>query len=363
MPGSRSGKFLIAEETGMKIIFTLCSNNYLAQAQVLCKSVQQHEPGATFVIGLTDEKLGTIDYASFGCEVLEVSRIEKNIITLAKKYSIVEFNTCVKPRYFEYFFQEMNAEQVIYMDPDICMYQPLLEIDEQLQLNDFVLTPHTLSPIPLDGHTPAENLFLNYGLFNLGFLAVKSTSQVMQFLTWWKERTYELGYYKTAIGLFTDQIWINLVPIYFKQVAILNHPGYNMAPWNLHERKLDTEQGYYRVNQEHALVFFHFSGFHPGHQKLHKEYTRHQWTERPDMHSLYDAYRISLEKEKYHERITIPCYYAGIRENYLHEQKAIQQQKDAAAFALLPYHIKMTRNLKKMIPGSLKQLTLNLIKT
>ena len=347
----------------MKIIFTICSNNYLAQALVLWKSVQLHEPAATFIIGLIDEKQEAIDYHSFGCEVLEAKSIEATITELAKKYNIIELNTCLKPRYFQYFFENRNAKQVIYLDPDICLYHPLQQMDAHLLEHDFVITPHTLSPIPLDGHTPQENLFLNYGLYNLGFLAVKKSEQVMQFIEWWKDRTYHNGYDKPAIGLFTDQLWINLVPVYFNKVAILTNPAYNMAPWNLHERQLDTEKGYFRVNGEYPLAFFHFSSIHPAVMKLHKEYTRFQWADRPDLHELYTTYQQALENKNYSRYINYPCYYVALRKDYLNELKLLQQRQEAAAYADLPFHIKITRQLKRIIPRPLKQLTLNLIKT
>ena len=72
-----------------KIIFTLCSNNYLAQAQVLAASVRQHQPGWKFVLGLVDTMLEQVDYKSFEFEVVTAADIEPGIQHLAEKYSIV----------------------------------------------------------------------------------------------------------------------------------------------------------------------------------------------------------------------------------------------------------------------------------
>ena len=60
-------------------------------------------------------------------------------------------------------------------------------------------------------------------------------------LHWWKERTYNMGYQRLEKGLFVDQLWMNLVPVLFESCNVLNHPGYNMGPWNLHERKLQVK--------------------------------------------------------------------------------------------------------------------------
>src|SRR5215467_11108371 len=125
----------------MKIIFTLCSNNYLAQALVLSRSVRTHQPSWSFVIGLIDKKENKIPYSSFDCDVIEADSIEPEMDSLAKKYSIVELNTCIKPTFFKYFIEDLDAEKVIYLDPDICLYCPMDEVDLNLISKNFILTP------------------------------------------------------------------------------------------------------------------------------------------------------------------------------------------------------------------------------
>ncbi len=84
--------------------FTLCSNNYLAQAQVLGNSLKQFHPESNFIIGLVDEKIKEIDYSRIPFEVLPVSSIEPKLDELLTKYDIIELNTCIKPAMFEYLF-------------------------------------------------------------------------------------------------------------------------------------------------------------------------------------------------------------------------------------------------------------------
>jgi hypothetical protein len=318
----------------MNILFTICSNNYLAQAKVLADSARKFQPDWTFIIGLVDKKDPSIPYRNFGFEVMEVAHMEPRINTLAEKYSIVELNTCVKPSFFEYFFQHRKAERVIYMDPDTCIYSPLEAIDQLLSENDIVLTPHILSPLPMDGLTPDEPLFLNYGLYNLGFLALKRTAETQRFLRWWRERTYQKGYDNPARGLFTDQLWINLAPLYFEGVAILRHPGYNMAPWNLHERTL-RENARPSINEllvrsgdlfylesGEPLAFYHFSGFKPGVPKIHKDYTRFTLEQRADLKNLYQTYEQQVTLSRYEKYSGMPCHYVTVRQQFLARQQA-----------------------------------------
>jgi hypothetical protein len=345
----------------MKVIFTICSNNYLAQALVLASSVMKYQPSWKFVIGLVDKKHPTILYDKFPCQILKAHNIEPGINQLAEKYSIVELSTCLKPTFFQYFFEDLNATEVIYLDPDTCLFQPMHELEERLIKNEFVLTPHILTPIPLDQHKPTENLFLNYGVYNLGFLAVKKTEQTAEFLHWWKERTYERGYDRPAHGMFTDQLWCNLLPVLFSRVDILRHKGYNMGPWNLHERRLERKGDDYLIESGTPLVFYHFSGFHPAKHQFHWDYTRYLWNDRPDLQELYTTYRTRLLQEGYERYTPLISHYSGIRTTYLMEQKLGKEESESNR-QNMSYQRRIIRQVKQLVPSGLKKVVVNLIK-
>ena len=338
----------------MNFLFTLCSNNYLAQAKVLADSVRQFLPDWTFLLGLVDKKDPSIPYQDFGFEVTEIAQMEPRINTLAQKYSIIELNTCVKPAFFEYIFQHRKADRVIYMDPDTCVYGPFDAVDQLLSVHDIVLTPHILSPIPMDGLSPEEPLFLNYGLYNMGFLALNNSAGTQRFLRWWRERTYQKGYDNPARGLFTDQLWINLVPLYFEGVAILRHPGYNMAPWNLHERSLRDAAGNFYLESGEQLIFYHFSGYKPGVPKIHKDHTRYTMQQRNDLKTLYEDYEQKAGQAQYLRYSGMPCHYVAVRQEFL----ALQQTSQPP----IPFYRKKIRQFKGILPVRLKKLALDLIK-
>jgi hypothetical protein len=108
----------------MTLVFTLCSNNYLAQAINLGNSLLKYNPSYLFKIGLVDRKNNSIDYSAVPYEIIEVENIGINDFEeLYKKFNITELSTAVKPFYFHYFFLGGNAvTDVIYLDPDILVY-------------------------------------------------------------------------------------------------------------------------------------------------------------------------------------------------------------------------------------------------
>ena len=158
-------------------VFTLCSNNYLSQAIVLGQSLLRANPVWKYVIGLVDKRDVTIDYDKMGFDIVDVDQVGiVDLEDMVHRYSVIELNTAVKPYYFKYLFLYRNTgDVVVYLDPDIYVYKPLLELEFVMQKHDIALIPHCLSAIPLDGCIPIEEDILNTGIYNLGFLAVKKT--------------------------------------------------------------------------------------------------------------------------------------------------------------------------------------------
>ena len=104
---------------------------------------------------------------------------------------------------------------------------------------------------------------LEYGYYNLGFIAVSKSFETDRFLNWWHWKLTEHGYLNLDEHLAWDQKWCDLVPIYFDGVHILKNPGYNIAFWNIFERHISENQGKYWVNEKYPLRFIHFSHYMP----------------------------------------------------------------------------------------------------
>jgi hypothetical protein len=340
----------------MKIAFTLCSNNYLAQAKTLGDSIKLKNPEYQFFIGLVDTLSPEIDYdEEIGHQIILSNEIEiPDFDDLWKKYSIIEFNTCVKPFYFQYFIKKFKPiDFLFYLDPDILIYDDIKIIENEFDdTAGLLLTPHILSPIPLDDKTPGENIFLNYGVFNLGFLGLKNPELSIQFIEWWKERTYHLGFDQTEKGLFVDQLWFNLVPIFFKNVKISKHPGLNMAPWNLHERKLSGENAILFLNQSVHLVFYHFSKYKFNEQhSISDRYDRYVFKDNPALQKLYTNYHKLLRDngiEKYSE---ILCFYMVMRKEYFENEERKKEIEKMNMIMSSPSK-KIKYYMKKILPDA-----------
>lgn len=308
----------------MNVFFTICSNNYLAQAKVLGASLHQHQPGIPFYIFLCDKKSGEINYDELNAEVIAAEEIEPAMDELALKYNVIELNTCIKPHVVQYLFETVKADKVIYLDPDIKVFSSLSFLFEALETDAILLTPHIYTPIPIDGKLPGEHTFLNYGLYNLGFVALKNNSESLAFAQWWKEHTYKQGYIRPEDGIFVDQLPVNFAPFFFKNVKVMQDWGLNMAPWNLHERHLTYRDGEYWVNDSIPLKFYHFSSFKVDSHDLPPYYNRFTMKDRPDLYEIHAAYNEELKAAGHLFYSRFQSSYTQLRDLHL---KKIEKQK------------------------------------
>lgn len=297
----------------MHIVFTICSNNYLAQAKVLLNSVLLHNPEYKVVLVLVDKFDPEINYDSFEPIILvkaEEMGIE-GFELLVEKYDIVELNTAVKPTAFKYLCDKYNhSEHIIYLDPDIKVFSSMDLFNNLLNQYSILLTPHIYTPLAIDNLSPNEQIFQMHGTYNLGFLALNVTQkQALSLLDWWEERCLSICFRDTTKGLFVDQLWLNLAPSYYSETHILRHMGCNMAPWNLHERKLSKLNEEWVVNNSERLVFYHFSSYDFNKpENINKPfYDRHNFENRPDLKKIYITYHKELIENNVKFYSTLNC--------------------------------------------------------
>ncbi len=301
----------------MRAACTIVSKNYLAYANVLSQSFAEHHPDVPFYVLIVD-RLSPGDIKGNENRRFEYVEVEELGITefekVAFKYNVLELNTNVKPTFLKWLARK-GFEKIVYLDPDIYVYRPLDDVFGLLEKEaDIVVTPHILTPVN-DGRRPDDAEYLKNGIFNLGFIAVAARGDGVRFLDWWEARCLENAFNEPRSGVFVDQKWVNMLPCLFERHKILRAPGYNMAYWNLHERKLTLKDGEYCVNGTDPLIFFHFSGLSlSDRDQVSKHQNRYRLTDRPDLRELFDSYRNQLTKAG-HERYAKLPYAFGVFTN------------------------------------------------
>lgn len=297
----------------MKVAFTICSNNYLGSAKVLVDSFKRFHPDFEVFIGLVDLPSNQVDYPSLGCTVLPITAVGMpDLRELSQKFNIIELSTTAKPYYFKHFFA-LGAHQAVYLDPDIEVFASLTAVRHGLDSAMITLTPHMLTPVD-DEFWPNDKHILPTGIFNLGFVALARHPQLAFFLDWWTDRCLKYGFRNACEGLFYDQIWMNYVPTFFESYHIIRDPGYNVANWNLHERRLTRDAaGKWWVNSQAELAFFHFSHYNITVPDVISSYhNRFTFANRPDLLALFTEYRQQVISHRGEFLKTLVPYYGEL---------------------------------------------------
>jgi len=302
-PGERRSQASLAPGR-KRVVFTIVSANYIGFAATLMQSVAEHIPDAERFIVLSDvpHDFADIDLSAtlLPCDRLGIS----NIDGMKLWYSVIEFNTAVKPFAFLHFFEKLGFDEACYIDPDILLFSPMTEVFSALRNHSCVLTPHMIHPLQ-DGKEPSDLTIMKSGVYNLGFLGLRNDSDGRRLASWWADRCFTNCRIDIAGNMFTDQRWMDLAPAFVSRPFILRHPGYNIAYWNLLHRSVSrTKAGRWLVNGE-RLVFFHFSGISPTDSK---QFSKHQNRFGPEnlgiVNDLCDLYRARVLNNgwvKYHK--------------------------------------------------------------
>ena len=207
---------------------------------------------------------------------------------------VIETCTAVKGRALNRLLEMPNVDQVFYFDPDTAVFNTMAPIVQLLNEFSIVLTPHQIDPEPRDNRLAIldnEAASLQYGVFNLGFIAVSNDDESRRFASWWEDRLNAFCHDRLDIGIFVDQKWCNLVPCFFDNVKILRDPGYNVASWNLSQRKIDIcPDGNIYVNNC-LLRFFHFTKLGPIGDVMTSRYAQ----DNVEVYEIWSAYKRMIE--------------------------------------------------------------------
>jgi hypothetical protein len=241
---------------------TIVARNYLPQALTLYESIRRHEPLREFVILVVDGPREEIAASRprlrfVGLDALGLS--DREALDLATIYDVVELSTGVKPLLLKRLLDEF--EQVVYLDPDTYLVSPLSDLESLVDQHAVVLTPHVLEPIPPGESFLSEINTLTVGVHNLGFCAVGRGG--VPFLDWWWSHLERECLIYPLLGLFVDQKWTDIGSVMFRAHS-LEHYGYNIGHWNLHERQFQKSGSEYVMERSgEPLRLLHFSGFNP----------------------------------------------------------------------------------------------------
>lgn len=298
-------------------VFTSISLNYLPKARVLAKTLKQFHPDWSFHLLISDHLTASNSHQyedelkdNHFDQIIWVDQLDiPNLYGWIFKHTVVELCTAVKGPYLQRLVSE-GSEKVMYIDPDIAVFNELSAIDKLLDEHAILLTPHLLDTTD-EPNAINENEIdgtMRHGIFNLGFIAVNPRrADGRRFTEWWGHRLLNFCYADYERGLFTDQKWCDAVPALFEDLHIIRDPGYNVASWNINTRQLSiSEEGQILVNGRYPLRFYHFTGYDSGAGNF---MTRRYSAQNELVDEIWSWYAREIKKMSQDKMGTLPCYY------------------------------------------------------
>lgn len=285
--------------------FTVVTPNYLAHARSLKKSFLKHNPDAEFFIGILGNESHCPEMSRGNCYFVN-SLIDSRIEGMIRRYEPLEMNCALKPFFAAHILEhQSHVQRLIYLDSDMYVFGPFASLTEAA----ITLSPHRTKNV---GYLPEPKDFsvisLNrYGVYNAGYFELRRKTEAFAFLDWWKKLLEHTGYEKADEHLFGDQLWLNLVHSFFDDVYINKNPGYNVAIWNLIERRVEERNETYYVNDK-PLVLFHFSKYNMSEpdKLVYYEEPYLTFANFPELKTIYQKYREGLLEAGYEKYKSIP---------------------------------------------------------
>lgn len=239
----------------MRHFCTYFDSRYLSRGLALHESLQQQCPDfKLWVLCLDSSSYDTLTKL----DLKEVHSISFNeflhgddrLQSARENRSLVEFYfTCTPSLPLFILKAEPEVEMITYLDADLFFFSSPEPIFEEMGDCSIAITPHRY---------PTELVKNNiYGFYNVGWLSFRRDTIAMACLNWWRDRCLEWCYDREEDGKFADQKYLDQWPKLFENVAVLNHPGVNVAAWNLSGTRIHHLKNVIMVN-DHPLIFYHF---------------------------------------------------------------------------------------------------------
>lgn len=231
--------------------------NYLTRALVLYESLVHYSDKSftLWVLCFDDESYHILNQLQLpGIQLITEHEFEADdepLLQAKANRSRVEYYwTCTPslPLYLLKHHPEISL--ITYLDADQCFYNSPRPVYEEMANRSILIIEHRYAPE--HAHQAAQS-----GIFNVGILAFRRDPDGLACLHWWRERCIEWCYAQYEDGKFGDQKYLDDWPTRFSNVAVLQHKGTGVAPWNLAQYRISSNHDSVTIDDE-PLIFFHF---------------------------------------------------------------------------------------------------------
>ena len=248
-----------------RIICTIITGDFAHYALALHDSLASQDSEINFAIFISGGKISeehlNVLQKKEKLKILHFSQLEKFGLAkeLNEKYANSyhdAFRWGMKPVFTNFLLSE-GYEKVIYLDSDLFFFGNYEFLFEELDRCSVLLSPHWRSSNPKLEYSNFVDNFRD-GIYNAGFFGASKGAR--KALDWWSQMVLFKCEVSRKDGYYVDQRYLDILPVYFRNIKHLEHRGCNVGNWNQTECKRGlNEHGEVLINEKFPIVFIHFT--------------------------------------------------------------------------------------------------------
>ena len=245
-----------------RVYCTCFDRNYLSRGLALYRSLRRYAPGSRLWILCLDQTAYRLvcDLALPDLIAVQLSDFEAadpDVAATKASRSLVEYYFTLCPAWLLYVAQqEAASEWVTYLDGDLFFFGSPEPIYAELDDAAFAIIPHR--------YPPALERLKRFGIYNVGWVGVRTDLDGLAPLRWWREKCVEWCHDYVDGERFADQGYLQELARRFPRVRPIENLGANLAPWNVANYQIDFRAPQILINGVQPLIFFHFQGVKRG---------------------------------------------------------------------------------------------------
>ena len=236
---------------------TYFDSGYLSRGRVLIQTLrEQGDQGVVYVLALDQAAHVEVSkWSELDVQVVSLAEIEASYPQLLEARSTrtpMEYMFTLTPWLTRWTLNRVPpGGWATYLDADMAFYSATDSLYISLGDASVAIVEHRFT---------WEQLWRQrYGRFNVGWVGFRNDERGRACLEWWAESCLDWCFDEVSDGRFADQGYLDQFP-QFAGVVVLDHPGADLAPWNLRRHRVSKDSaGEVQIDGKH-LVFFHFHG-------------------------------------------------------------------------------------------------------
>lgn len=237
---------------------TLFDSYYLSRGLALYESLTKHCHDFHLYIFAYDEKsYNYLINAGLGrATILSLNDLEDDrLLSVKNDRSLVEYYWTTTSFTIDYCLRKYKLDQCSYLDADIYFFDSPEKLLKEVEDGSTLITEHRYTKKYDDSKT--------HGKYCVQFMTFHNNSESKEILDWWQDACIDWCYARIEDGKFGDQKYLDDWPQRFRGVHELEHLGGGVAPWNVQQYEIFTEDGKLmgrerKTGSKFDVIFYHF---------------------------------------------------------------------------------------------------------